>query len=60
MLLLDEPYAGFDWDTYQRFWALTSERRDAGRSLLIVSHFITDAERFDRVYDLSQGRTVER
>jgi len=60
VLLLDEPYAGFDWDTYQRFWALTSERRDAGRSLLIVSHFITDAERFDRVYDLSQGRTVER
>ena len=22
LLLLDEPYAGFDWDTYQRFWQL--------------------------------------
>ncbi len=20
VLLLDEPYAGFDWDTYLRFW----------------------------------------
>lgn len=29
LLLLDEPYAGFDWDTYQRFWRLTRERRDA-------------------------------
>lgn len=60
LLLLDEPYAGFDWDTYQRFWELTRERRDRGRSLLIISHFITDAERFDRIYDLVDGRTVPR
>ena len=60
LLLLDEPYAGFDWDTYQRFWELTRQRRDTGRSLLIISHFITDAERFDRVYDLVDGRTVPR
>jgi ABC-type multidrug transport system ATPase subunit len=60
LLLLDEPYAGFDWDTYQRFWELTRERRDAGRSLLIISHFITDADRFDRIYDLVDGRTVPR
>ncbi|MCB0912598.1 MAG: hypothetical protein KDB60_13370, partial [Propionibacteriaceae bacterium] len=30
VLLLDEPYAGFDWDTYQRFWALVHGRRAAG------------------------------
>ncbi len=60
LLLLDEPYAGFDWDTYQRFWQLTRTRRDAGRSLLIISHFITDADRFDRIYDLIDGRTVAR
>lgn len=60
VLLLDEPYAGFDWDTYQRFWTLTKDRRDAGRSLLIISHFITDAERFDRVYDLVEGEAVLR
>lgn len=60
LLLLDEPYAGFDWDTYQRFWQLTRDRRDAGRSLLIISHFITDVERFDRIYDLVDGHTVVR
>lgn len=60
LLLLDEPYAGFDWDTYQRFWQLTRQRRDAGRSLLIISHFITDAERFDRIYDLIDGKAVPR
>jgi len=60
LLLLDEPYAGFDWDTYQRFWQLTRQRRDAGRSLLIISHFITDADRFDRIYDLVDGKAVPR
>ncbi|MEX2419724.1 MAG: ATP-binding cassette domain-containing protein [Acidimicrobiia bacterium] len=60
LLLLDEPYAGFDWDTYQRFWQMTQDRRDVGRSLLIISHFITDAERFDRIYDLVDGKTVPR
>lgn len=60
LLLLDEPYAGFDWDTYQRFWELTRARRDAGRGLVIISHFITDAQRFDRIYDLVDGRTVAR
>lgn len=60
LLLLDEPYAGFDWDTYQRFWELTRQRRDAGRGLLIISHFITDEERFDRIYDLRDGKAVQR
>ncbi len=60
LLLLDEPYAGFDWDTYQRFWDLTGSRRDRGASLLIISHFIADEERFDRIYDLVDGRTVLR
>ena len=60
LLLLDEPYAGFDWDTYQRFWELTRKRKDSGRSLLIISHFITDAERFDRIYDLVEGKAVPR
>lgn len=60
VLLLDEPYAGFDWDTYLRFWDLTEERRDRGRSLLIISHFITDEHRFDRVYDLLEGQAVLR
>ena len=57
ILLLDEPYAGFDWDTYQRFWQLTADRRAAGRSVLVISHFVTDRERFDRIIELREGRT---
>ncbi len=57
VLLLDEPYAGFDWDTYERFWELTATRRAAGRSVLVISHFIADRERFDRLVQLRDGRT---
>jgi ABC-2 type transport system ATP-binding protein len=60
VLLLDEPYAGFDWDTYLRFWTLVAERRQTGRSVLIISHFVVDEERFDRLIDLSDGKTVSR
>jgi ABC-2 type transport system ATP-binding protein len=57
VLLLDEPYAGFDWDTYQKFWGLVEERRSRGSSVLIISHFIADEHRFDRVVKLRDGRT---
>jgi len=60
VLLLDEPYAGFDWDTYQKFWQLVAERRAAGRSVLIVSHFVVDEQRFDRIVTIREGRTVPR
>lgn len=60
LLLLDEPYAGFDWDTYLRFWKTTSALRDQGRTLLIISHFITDEERFDRIIELTDGLALER
>lgn len=58
ILLLDEPYAGFDWDTYLRFWDLTAKRKQGGRAVLIVSHFVADRERFDRVVHLKNGSTV--
>ncbi len=60
VLLLDEPYAGFDWDTYLRFWQLVAQRRTAGRTVLIISHFVADEDRFDRIIDLREGRTVLR
>lgn len=60
VLLLDEPYAGFDWDTYLRFWELTAQRREAGRSVLVVSHFVTDEERFDRLVEMRDGKAMTR
>ena len=56
VLLLDEPYAGFDWDTYLKFWDLVAARRADGRSVLIISHFVADEQRFDRIVKLCEGR----
>ena len=58
LLLLDEPYASFDWDTYQKFWTLVGERRRAGRTILIISHFVVDEDRFDRIVAISDGRAA--
>ena len=56
LLLLDEPYAGFDWETYLRFWEMSERRRDSGMGILIVSHLLAERERLDRMYELCEGR----
>jgi ABC-type multidrug transport system ATPase subunit len=56
LLLLDEPYSGFDWETYLRFWEMSGRRRDAGMGILIVSHLLAERERLDRMYELCEGR----
>ncbi|MYY04564.1 MULTISPECIES: ABC transporter ATP-binding protein [unclassified Streptomyces] len=56
VLLLDEPYQGFDWETYLRFWELATSLRDAGRSVLVVSHLAYDIDRLDLLWRLEGGR----
>jgi ABC-type multidrug transport system ATPase subunit len=58
LLLLDEPYAGFDWETYLKFWEMSERRRNAGMGILIVSHLLAERERLDRIYSLIDGKTV--
>ena len=53
LLLLDEPYAGFDWETYLHFWEMSERRRDAGMGILIVSHLLAERDRLDRIYSLA-------
>ncbi|GAA3840086.1 ABC transporter ATP-binding protein [Streptomyces phyllanthi] len=60
ILLLDEPYQGFDWETYQRFWDLAIRLRGEGRSVLVVSHLAYDAERLDTLWRLDGGVLHER
>ena len=55
LLLLDEPYSGFDWETYLKFWELTGSLRAAGTTVLIVSHFIEEQSHFDRIIHLKDG-----
>lgn len=59
LLLLDEPYSGFDWETYLKFWEMAAARRDAGMSILIVSHLLAERDRLDRTYELRDGGAVE-
>ncbi len=59
VLLLDEPYQGFDWETYLHFWDLTSELRDQGCAVLVISHLFFEQKRFDCLYQLRQGRVTQ-
>jgi ABC-type multidrug transport system ATPase subunit len=56
LLLLDEPYSGFDWETYLRFWQMAEERRQQGMGILVISHLLAERERLTRVYELRDGR----
>ncbi len=60
LLLLDEPYSGFDWETYLRFWEMAERRRAQGMAIMIVSHLLAERERLSRVYSLEDGRCVEQ
>lgn len=59
LLLLDEPYSGFDWETYLKFWQLTDSLRDQGTTILIVSHFIEERSHFDKIVHLKDGVVAE-
>jgi len=58
LLILDEPYNGFDWDTYQRFWDYTNHLKKQGCAILIVTHLLSEKERLDRIYELENGILV--
>jgi ABC-2 type transport system ATP-binding protein len=60
VLLLDEPYTGFDWETYLAFWDLTEALRERGTAIAIISHLISERERFDRILELADGRLREQ
>jgi ABC-2 type transport system ATP-binding protein len=56
ILLLDEPYQGFDRGTHIDFWALVGEWRAAGRTIVLVTHMLAELRRVDRVIELAAGR----
>jgi len=60
VLLLDEPYTGFDWETYLAFWKLTEELTERGTAIAIISHFVSERERFGRIYELRDGALHEQ
>jgi ABC-2 type transport system ATP-binding protein len=56
LLLLDEPYQGFDQGTYLDFWQQVLAWRDAGRAVVVVTHLLHDLQNVDHVLDLGAVR----
>lgn len=55
ILVLDEPYSGFDIETYTLFLNHVSSLIQSGCSILMVTHLITDTEIYNKVYSLNNG-----
>jgi len=52
VLLLDEPYQGFDRGTYVNFWDHCDRWRAQGKAVVVVTHMLAELERVDRVVEL--------
>jgi ABC-2 type transport system ATP-binding protein len=52
VLLLDEPYQGFDHGTYVNFWDHCRGWREQGMAVVVVTHMLAELDRVDRVVEL--------
>jgi ABC-2 type transport system ATP-binding protein len=60
LLILDEPTSGLDPLVQQSFYSLVREAKDAGRTVFLSSHILSEVERTcDRVGIIREGRLVK-
>jgi len=52
VLLLDEPYQGFDHGAYVSFWEHVDRWKREGMGVVVVTHLLADRELVDRVVEL--------
>jgi ABC-type multidrug transport system ATPase subunit len=57
VLLLDEPYQGFDHGTYVDFWAHVDSWRRHRKAVAVVTHMLAELWRVDHVVELARPRT---
>jgi ATP-binding cassette subfamily C protein CydC len=57
LLILDEPCAGLDAETERDFFTTLNATAE-GRTILLIAHRLTGAERLDRIWRLSAGHAV--
>jgi ABC-type multidrug transport system ATPase subunit len=53
LLLLDEPYQGFDQGTYVNFWQQVWRWREAGKAVVLVTHLLHELDQVDHVVELT-------
>jgi ABC-2 type transport system ATP-binding protein len=59
LLFLDEPTTGLDPQARRNLWDLVSQLRGAGRTIILTTHYMDEAERLcDRVAVMDQGRII--
>ena len=59
LLFLDEPTTGLDPQSRRQLWALIEELKSAGRSILLTTHYMEEAERLcDRVAIVDHGKRI--
>ena len=58
LLFLDEPTAGLDPVLRQTIWSEFRQLRDLGRTLVVTTQFVGEAEYCDRVAVLVDGRLI--
>lgn len=59
ILFLDEPTAGMDTSTRQRFWEIVNDLKKVGTTILYSSHYIEEVEHTaDRILVLHQGKPI--
>jgi ABC-2 type transport system ATP-binding protein len=51
VLLLDEPYQGFDHGAYVSFWEHVNSWKRAGMGVVVVTHLLADQDLVDRVVE---------
>jgi ABC-2 type transport system ATP-binding protein len=58
LLFFDEPTAGIDPVLRQKFWGEFRRLRDDGRTMLVTTQYVGEAEYCDTVAVLQQGRLI--
>ncbi|GAA3642041.1 ATP-binding cassette domain-containing protein [Microbacterium awajiense] len=58
LLVLDEPTSGVDPLSRARLWDVIHAQADAGRGVLVTTHYLQEAEQCTRLALLSQGRLI--
>ncbi len=59
LLFLDEPTTGLDPRSRREVWKVVSDHRERGRTTLITTHYMDEAERLcDRVAVVDHGRVI--
>jgi ABC-2 type transport system ATP-binding protein len=58
VVFLDEPTAGVDPAARRLFWQIIHELSEAGTTMIVTTHYMDEAERFDRLAMLSRGKLI--